>query len=53
MNYYNIVRYYENGKQKIINTGLTLQEAKDHCKKPNTEGKTRKGIKWFDGFIKA
>ena len=44
---YEIVRFYmEDGKpEKVILTGLTLEEAKDHCNDPGT-----KGYNWFDGW---
>lgn len=50
MERYKIVRFYSNGKKRIMHTGLTLEEAKEHCNKPNTKGITRNGIRWFDGF---
>lgn len=49
---YMIVRFYENGKKKILETGLTLEEAQAHCSKPSTEGRTSSGVRWFDGFTK-
>lgn len=47
---YEIVRFYaEDGHPdhgKIIKSGLTIEEAKEHCQDPDTE---EKGV-WFDGF---
>jgi hypothetical protein len=47
---YRIVRFYKDSghpdHHKEIDTGLTLEQAKDHCNDPSSE---EKGI-WFDGF---
>lgn len=45
---YMIVRFYrQEGKQaKIMQKGLTLEEAQTHCNDP----KTRKEGEWFDGY---
>ncbi len=47
---YKIVRiFYEIDKDnEIIKTGLTLKEARKHCRNPNTSKK----FKWFDGYEK-
>ncbi len=46
---YKIVRMYRdaNKKSRVVRgmSGLTLEEAKEHCKKPSTHG-----VGWFDGF---
>jgi hypothetical protein len=52
MERYSIIRFYENGRKRTMYTGLTLEEAKEHCNKPNTAGVTRSGVRWFDGFTK-
>ena len=47
---YKIIRFYKrmnhprNGE--VIETGLTLKEAREHCNDP----KTRKEGQWFDGY---
>jgi hypothetical protein len=46
---YCIIRFFENGERGIIKEGLTLEEAKDHCKSDDTEGEDN-GVKFFDGF---
>lgn len=45
---YEIVRFYkdENKNQRIIKSGLTKQEAQEHCNDPDTR---QEGI-YFDGF---
>ena len=45
---YKIVRFYYPSlePQKVIKKGLSLKEAQEHCKKPET---SKKG-KWFDGY---
>ena len=48
---YSIVRYFAphlNKSSEIVKTGLTLEEAKEHCNDP----KTREAGVWFDGFTK-
>ena len=46
---YKIIRYYAYGvsyEEEVIRTGLTLEEAREHCKDPET----REEGKWFDGY---
>lgn len=47
---YKIVRKYRDTNHpdhdKVIAEGLTLEEAKEHCKDPST---SEKGV-WFDAF---
>ena len=45
---YKIIRFYSKGNKRIIERGLTYEEAKAHCEDPKTE---KKGI-YFDGFAK-
>ena len=49
---YSIIRYYQDSShpdnKKIIKTGLSLEEAKEHCSSDDTSVKNI----WFDGFIK-
>ena len=59
---YRIVRYYQNERQpsERVQGGLTLEEAKAHCKSPlassktnqTPEGRARTRAKgeWFEGF---
>ena len=46
---YEIVRFSrgEHG-QRVMRTGLTLEEARTHCQDPKTRGEH-----WFDGFRNA
>jgi len=47
--YYKIFRSFHpslNREKEIIKTGLTLQEAQEHCNDPDTH---QEGV-WFDGF---
>jgi hypothetical protein len=49
---YKIVRKHFRGPaDELIKTGLTLEEAQDHCCDPTTrsEGPTRPGS-WFDAY---
>ena len=48
MSTYKIVRYYRDFDKdpEVIETGLTIEEAKTHCNDPSTEGDG-----WFDGFL--
>lgn len=46
MSTYKIVRFYKDGRpRKTIETGLTLEEAQEHCQDPETRGDG-----WFDGY---
>lgn len=48
---YKIVRFYAphlNKSNRVIQRGLTLEEAQEHCKNPST----RKAGEWFDGYDK-
>jgi hypothetical protein len=47
METYSIVRFYAGVKKsRVIKTGLTLEEAQEHCQRDNTH---EKGV-WFDGY---
>jgi len=45
MKTYKIIRFRRDGKAKTIRTGLTLEQAQEWCKDPETRGKG-----WFDGY---
>lgn len=50
MTTYSIIRIYHpslNKPSRIIKSGLTLEEAQDHCNDPDTATDD-----WFDGFEK-
>ena len=58
---YKIVRMFEGDEPtRTIKRCLTLKEARDHCRDPETSSSTCKGItgieltdqfgRWFDGF---
>lgn len=44
---YQIIRFYKDGRREVVETDLSLQEAKDHCADKSTCGND-----WFDGFEK-
>ena len=60
MDTYKIKRLYMNHPPEVISTGLTLEEAQEHCRDPETSYKTctsKEGIlrtekmgPWFDGY---
>ena len=62
MKTYRIVRMYQNPSivSEWIDTGLTLEEAQEHCKDPETSSKTATDPRlntltavfgeWFDGY---
>ena len=46
MKTYKIIRMYQDDRPtKTIKTGLTLEEAQEHCQDPSTSGEG-----WFDGY---
>jgi hypothetical protein len=45
METYKIVRMKFDGPSKVIETGLTLEEAQAHCQRDDTHGEG-----WFDGY---
>lgn len=59
---YKIVRMYFRRPRRTIMTGLTLQEAQQHCSNPETSSstatssaaraRTRRMGAWFDGYEK-
>lgn len=59
---YKIVRFYFRGGKRVINRGLTLEQAQTHCEDPETSSSTcRKSVnktrtrrmgEWFDGYTK-
>lgn len=36
--------------RKVIESGLTLAEAQEHCNDPATSGQFEDGTMWFDGY---
>jgi len=42
---YKILRFAVHKDTEVIKRGLTLEEAKEHCNRADTRGKT-----WFDGY---
>ena len=57
---YKIVRMYMNHPSKVMERGLTLEEAQEHCQDPETSSSkctlpeniahTEKMGPWFDGY---
>ncbi len=57
---YRIVRFFFKGGNRIVSTGLTLEEAQRHCKDKETSSstctekagraRTKKYGPWFDGY---
>lgn len=54
---YRIIRFYANSNQRVIQSGLTLAEAQEHCKDIETSGSTCSDLSkrgdWFDGYEEA
>jgi hypothetical protein len=42
---YSIIRFKFGKENEVIRTGLTLEEAQDHCNREDTHGDG-----WFDGY---
>jgi len=53
-NTYKIVRYHFQGDSKVIEDGLTLEQAQAHCNREDTQAEPdANGFRaWFDGYIK-
>lgn len=57
---YKIIRNFMNHPSRVIETGLTLEEAQEHCRDPETSSRkctgdegialTEKMGPWFDGY---
>ena len=58
---YKVIRFFrDSDKRMVIKTGLTLEEAREHCSDPETSSSTASGIveialtknfgPWFDGY---
>ena len=45
---YFIKRFRFNGETTVVTTGLTLEEAQEHCNREDTHG-----YLWFDGYTSA
>lgn len=63
MTTYQIVRFYATkGQRRVLNRGLTLEQAQEHCNNPETSSttckkwsnvrRTKKYGQWFDGYQK-
>ena len=54
MTLYNIIRFKFDGYPRIVKKNLTLEEAQEHCRDPETSGSTcsnlnKRGM-WFDFY---
>ena len=47
METYKIIRFRFEDNNRIIDTGLTLEEAQEHCNSEDSHGAS-----WFDGYEK-
>jgi len=43
---YSIVRFHFQSERVVIDTGLSLEEAQEHCSRDDTHGEG-----WFDGYV--
>lgn len=60
MEKYKIIRNFFKGDKRTVKTGLTLEEAQEHCRDPETSSRTckqRVNVQrteerghWFDGY---
>jgi len=44
---YKIIRFYNSGQKDVVNIGLTIEEAKEHC-----ESNAAAGDGWIEKFEK-
>ena len=42
---YKIIRFRFEGENEVVRTGLTLEQAQEHCRDESTHGEG-----WFDGY---
>jgi len=51
---YKIVRYYKRRDvpSKVMDRGLTLEDAKRHCQGPDSKGRDPRKGEWFEGFTR-
>ena len=50
---YKIIRFKFCHEKEVIKTGLTLEEAQEHCNDPETRGEMTPNLPdsmWFDGY---
>lgn len=57
---YKIIRFFQEEDNEVIDTGLTLEEAQEHCNDPETSSRTATSEAakyitetwgaWFDGY---
>ena len=52
---YQIIRFFaDNRERQVLETGLTLEEAEEHCQDPETSSRTatedNTSGDWFDGY---
>ena len=57
---YQIIRFFQEADNEVIDTGLTLEEAQEHCNDPETSSSTATSDAaeyitetwgaWFDGY---
>ncbi len=54
MKTYSIIRHYFSKDNEKTETGLTLEEAQEHCRDPETSSRTASEPcepgQWFDGY---
>lgn len=47
---YRIIRFRFNGRSRTIRNNVTLTEAQNHCKRPDTSSHSTGNGAWFDGY---
>lgn len=51
---YRVIRFYQRGGRRVVKSGLTLEEARRHCRRDETHSMNpialKKGRSWFDGY---
>lgn len=52
MEKYTIIRFHSDGRKQLIQSGVSLEDAKNHCNDPKTRKDENGVLIYFDGYVK-